>query len=525
MEANNAITGTVTLQAMPVLNTNAPAGYDSVKMTSLFVDLDIDSDNTGFNAFPSRSETEEYFENYAYAPGKVIVPNTGDVDDDDILDCWDGYGLTGYWTQMNPNSSAAFTPIVISVPAYDITGLRLQFTYNEGLPLPKTTGGNQKPTGNGIIRIWTKDGTQARSVFDHYVGTQTLFTLSQLGWVAGQTEIVLYVEGISENLEKTRKIVENNGKPNTTIKIDYLLQDGNIYRSLGSDKILYVVAAPKSFYYELLTHQELVSTYASAAIYDRNDKPEFALKIQNAAELTVLGLNINQVINNNTTINIASLLSTQDVYNGLNAALYREYLTGKYILAFAGTEFTSFDDWKTNFQQAFSIQGVYQYQYDMAIANALVNKGFNSSNTYITGHSLGGGLASAASIESGFHAYTFNAAGLHQNTVYNNTNIANANSLITSYKVDWDILSWGQYVPGWINYVFGTPIPAAIGTNVTLDSEYDLEIALGIGGIVAGWVTQLWPLTVIGGTDIVICGIECHKMGQVIYGMEQIIFD
>jgi hypothetical protein len=35
MEANNAITGTVTLQAMPVLSTNASAGYDSVKINGI----------------------------------------------------------------------------------------------------------------------------------------------------------------------------------------------------------------------------------------------------------------------------------------------------------------------------------------------------------------------------------------------------------------------------------------------------------------------------------------------------------
>jgi hypothetical protein len=35
MEANNSVTGTVTLQAMPVLNTNAPAGYDSVKINGI----------------------------------------------------------------------------------------------------------------------------------------------------------------------------------------------------------------------------------------------------------------------------------------------------------------------------------------------------------------------------------------------------------------------------------------------------------------------------------------------------------
>jgi hypothetical protein len=42
MEANAA--GTVTLQAMPVLNTNAPSGSDSVKITTFDIDLDVDSD-------------------------------------------------------------------------------------------------------------------------------------------------------------------------------------------------------------------------------------------------------------------------------------------------------------------------------------------------------------------------------------------------------------------------------------------------------------------------------------------------
>jgi hypothetical protein len=356
----------------------------------------------------------------------------------------------------------------------------------------------------------------------HYVGTQTLFTLSQLGWIAGQTEIVLYVEGISENIETTRELAENNGKPNTTIKIDYLLQDGDVYRSLGSDKVLYVVAAPKSFYYELLTHQELVSTYASKAIYGRNNKPEFAMKIQDEYDLQKLGLN---------SVTIEKLAGTGTVgeqETGFNAALYREYLTGKYILAFAGTDFTSFDDWRTNILQAFGSDGVDQYDWAKEIANALANNSvfsFNSSNTYITGHSLGGGLASAASIMSGFHAYTFNAAGLHPLTVNNLPNLANANSLITSYKVDWDILSWGQYVGGWINYVFGTSIPAAIGTNVTLDSQYDLEVAWGFTSTILNLINGNVSLAIVGGLGVILDGIECHKMGQVIYGMEQIIFD
>ncbi|MGL6196444.1 MAG: hypothetical protein ACRC2T_16640, partial [Thermoguttaceae bacterium] len=59
----------------------------------------------------------------------------------------------------------------------------------------------------------------------------------------------------------------------------------------------------------------------------------------------------------------------------------------------------------------------------------------------ITGHSLGGGLDSAAALTANFRAYTFNAAGPHQNTVINQSQVT---QLITSYKVGWDILSWGQ---------------------------------------------------------------------------------
>jgi hypothetical protein len=313
-----------------------------------------------------------------------------------------------------------------------------------------------------------------------------------------------------------------------------LLQDGNTYRLLGSDSVQYVVAAPKSFYYELLEHPELMATYASHAIYARDDKQHFAFKIQNDGELIKLGLDSDtrNKLSGDTTINGQT--------TGFNAALYREYLTGKYILAFAGTNDPiprSFDDWRTNIIQAFGVQGVKQYEYANDIAVRLMNNhqyiignneygfNFNASNTYIAGHSLGGGLASAASIMSGFRAYTFNAAGLHPNTVYNNGNLAIADSLITSYKVDWDILSWGQYVSGWFNYVFGsTVIPPAIGHPKNLDSQYDLEMTFGLTALAASWIANAVPLSYISGAGVVYCGIICHGMGQVIYGMEQQIF-
>ena len=102
--------------------------------------------------------------------------------------------------------------------------------------------------------------------------------------------------------------------------------------------------------------------------------------------------------------------------------------------------------------------------------------------------------------------------------------LAKANELIDSYKVDYDILSWGQYIPGWINYVFGTPIPAAIGNSITIDSQYDLEVAFGLTVLVASWIANAVPLSYISGAGVVYCGVMCHLMDQVIYGMEQRIF-
>jgi hypothetical protein len=532
IEASNSVVGTVVLVVQPVLNTlTGSGGSDSIKMTIIEIDLDIDSDNSSLGSAAGRTALEEFLEDHDYAPGKVIVPNFGDFDNDGILDCWDGYKVFGYETQWANAASQTFIQIVVSVPAIAIEGFELQFTYKEHIPMARLTGGSQTIAGgDGHIRIWRKDGNLARTVAD-YVASGISYTLTQLGWVPGQTSITLYVEGIAENIQTTRQLAESNGKPSTSIIVNYFLSNGGASLNVGSDEVFYVVAKEKSFYYELLTHQELVATYASKLIYERENIPSFALKIQDVAELTKLGLlNVDVMVTGILNpVKIIDLLSTPDDFWGLNAALYREYLTGKYVLTFAGTDFTSFDDWRTNFLQAFGTSDGTQYELATKIANKLVNNidfNFNSSNTYIAGHSLGGGLASAASIISGFHAYTFNAAGLHPNTVFGNAqNLANANLLVTSYKVDYDILSWGQYGTGWIDYIFGTTaIPPAIGYSITIDGEDDIYMALNLTSFITSWLSGNYLMTSLNGSLIVLNGIECHKMSQVYYGMEQRIF-
>jgi hypothetical protein len=88
----------------------------------------------------------------------------------------------------------------------------------------------------------------------------------------------------------------------------------------------------------------------------------------------------------------------------------------------------------------------------------------------ITGHSLGGGLASAASLVSGFHADTFNAAGIHSATVPRFLNgaapLGNANN-ITAYRTESDELTEMQEG----NTVVGWGAANAAGTAYWLEDE------------------------------------------------------
>ena len=94
--------------------------------------------------------------------------------------------------------------------------------------------------------------------------------------------------------------------------------------------------------------------------------------------------------------------------DGFAAALYK--IGGHYYLVFRGTQGGSLRNWWANLRQAL---GFRSSQYDQAVELAkAVYKKLGGNVTFV-GHSLGGGLASAAAFATGGRAITFNAAGLH----------------------------------------------------------------------------------------------------------------
>lgn len=114
---------------------------------------------------------------------------------------------------------------------------------------------------------------------------------------------------------------------------------------------------------------------------------------------------------------------------GLRAALFVDG-SGNQVLAYAGTDFTSWADWKANILQGMGLESA---QYTNAIELA---RSYGSIT--FTGHSLGGGLASAAAIYTGGTASVFNAAGLHDNTI---GDFSRNRGSITHYYSGYDAIS------------------------------------------------------------------------------------
>lgn len=137
-----------------------------------------------------------------------------------------------------------------------------------------------------------------------------------------------------------------------------------------------------------------------------------------------------------------------DPESGFHAELY-QLEDGQIVLAFEGTTTTSLaeiaKDMITNIKQGC---GWESEQYRQAINLADAVKTVYGDQIHLVGHSLGGGLASAASVVTGLKATVFNAAGVHADTVERfQKNLAPAPSLITNHRVEGELLTSLQEDP------------------------------------------------------------------------------
>lgn len=147
-----------------------------------------------------------------------------------------------------------------------------------------------------------------------------------------------------------------------------------------------------------------------------------------------------------------------------------------YVVSFRGT--TDGSDWKANARQGV---GLPSDQYSRALMIAKAIRRHPDARVTITGHSLGGGLASAAALASGRGAQTFNAAGLSDETTRQAGVIRGdaPTPKIAAFYVRGEILSAIQdggdrlagAILGGIPGAIFADAPEAYGTRIPLDAK------------------------------------------------------
>lgn len=175
------------------------------------------------------------------------------------------------------------------------------------------------------------------------------------------------------------------------------------------------------------------------------------------------------------------------------AAVFMNEKTGAPLVAFKGTSPLSGEDWAANVQQGLGHETFY-YNQAQKVARQ-VQKSPAGADARLTGHSLGGGMASAGSAASGLPATTFNAAGLNARTVPHPMP-----SSIDAVYVEGEILRASQSIPG-------MPKSAATRTWPLKPADRSRQMAvlalapLGPIAIGAGIATRSGLLHMMGAVD------------------------
>ncbi len=224
---------------------------------------------------------------------------------------------------------------------------------------------------------------------------------------------------------------------------------------------------------------------AAAAVYEDKLPPDSPLREATDEELAQYNLSRDYM---------EGLKDKDGNPTGFRARMYIDKATGEKVVAFRGT--TSADgDIMADVQQAVGMKNNYYTRAQNIASRIAVNDG---DDVRFVGHSLGGGLASAASRISGNAATTFNAAGLNPLTILRGGSI-NLDGDIEAYNVQGEVLTSVQQA---------TPLPEASASQ-----SYPLPPPSGFGA-------ELWSKVKQGhlldaGKAFAMRRLDLHRMSNV----------
>lgn len=462
--------------------------FDSVKYTSWDVDIDIDSNNNNGLGDPERGDWEEYIEDSKYGIGKILYLNQ---------------------QVSQPGQQYQFTPVKFLAQNVD-PNVGAKFVWNE------------YQGDSGYVRIWTAPTTVAgglkmKQVEDggHLITQGRVYTGEELAKISG-----LWMQAVVAQSQHNTMAGVALKRPDDRLKMELVRRDNpsTAWKTLRSDEVKYLVCDSSDRFYPNLQfdHPERYWTSQSAhtgvvlrdslvseGVYSLADMPEYGQQRLSEKQMLDMGILPSTV----------KLIMDSQQGDGMKCVLYRDYLNedGKaFVLSFAGTEM-EFQDVLTDILQGIGLEGSdfadflgAESQYGPAMEIGYWLAKFATENGFslrMTGHSLGGGLASAASIaanEFRIPANTFNAAGLHRSTLTMRDRWGNfvagvpaykeafrqfdrersGEGLITAFSMEYDPLTLFQrYMPP-VRYIGSVPV--SVGKQVTLDGPQTAVFTQGV---------------------------------------------
>jgi hypothetical protein len=163
------------------------------------VDLDVDSDNDGSVQSSAVEDAIEDIAGIDAKPGKVLLVNDQDTDNDGIQDYFDGFNAFASLDEDDLLGNASFAPMSLMITGLPSnTPVTLDYSGSDPSLLIEDSTGRRVPAP-GHLRVWTVDAIFPRSARQlreggHYVPPGT-YSLQELGGTSGHT-LTLYVEAI-----------------------------------------------------------------------------------------------------------------------------------------------------------------------------------------------------------------------------------------------------------------------------------------------------------------------------------------